>query len=80
MSIESRATSPSVRPSCPQPTRAEKTAMALIALLVSSMLLGSVLSLFEMRSDEAAMARAPAGTQASTDGLALRKASSEPRS
>jgi hypothetical protein len=79
MSIESRATNPSVRPSCPQPTRAEKTAMALVAVLVSSTLLGSMLSMFEMRSDEAAMARASVKAQPSADGLAVRKAGSGPR-
>jgi hypothetical protein len=76
MSIESRATNPSVRPSCPQPTRAEKTAMALVAVLVSSTLLGSMLRMFEVRSEEAAMARASVKTQPSSDGLALRRINS----
>jgi hypothetical protein len=76
MSIESHATNPYVRPSCPQPTRAEKTAMALVAVLVSSTLLGSMLRMFEVRSEEAAMARASVKTQPSSDGLALRRINS----
>ena len=47
--------------------------------LVSSTLLGGMLSMFEMRSEETAMARASLETQPSTDGLAVRKVDSRPR-
>jgi hypothetical protein len=79
MSIDSRSTKQPVRPSYPQPTRAEKAAMALVAVLVSSTLLGGMLSMFEMRSEETAMAGASIKTQPSTDGLAVRKIDSGPR-
>ena len=45
-----------------------------MAVLVSSTLLGGTLSLFEMRSEEAALTRAAGKTQPSADGLAVRKA------
>ena len=77
MSIESHATKQPARPSYPQPTHSEKTAMTLVAVLVSSTLLGGMLSLFEMRSEETAMA---VKTQPSTDGLAMRKINLGPRS
>lgn len=80
MSIESHATKQPARPSYPQPTRSEKTAMTLVAVLVSSTLLGGLLSLFEMRSEETAMVRASVKTQPSTDGLAMRKINLGPRS
>jgi len=64
MSIDTRSTKQPVRPTCPQLTRARKAAMALVAVLVSSTLLGGVLSMFEMRSVEMAMAhQAPDRTQ-----------------
>ena len=80
MSIDLRSTKQPVRPNCPQLSRAQKAAMALVAVLVSSTLLGGMLSMFETRSEEAAMARAPVKTQPSTDGLAVRKVDSGPRS
>jgi len=76
MSIDFHSTE---RPNYPQPTRAEKTAMALAAALLSSTLLGSMLSMFETRSEEAAMARTAVRTQPSTDGLAVRKTNSGAR-
>ena len=76
MSIDSHSTKQHERPSYPQPTRAEKAAMALVAVLVSGMLLGSMLSMFEMRSEERAMARGSVKTQPATDGLAVRKINS----
>ena len=79
MFADSHSKGQPVRPSYPQPTRAEKAARALAAVLVSSALLGGVLSLFEMRADETAMARASVKTQPSTDGLAVRKIDSGPR-
>ena len=79
MSIDSRFTKQPVRPSYPQPTRSEKTAMALVAVLLSSTLLGGMLSMFEMRSEETATARASIKTPGPTDGLALRKVGSGPR-
>jgi hypothetical protein len=79
MSIDSRFTKQAVRPSYPQATRAEKTAMAIVAVLVSSTLLGSMLGMFEMRSEETAMARTSVKTQPATDGLAMRKINSGAR-
>jgi hypothetical protein len=79
MSINFRSTKQPVRPNCPQLSRAQKAAMALVAVLVSSTLLGGMLSMFEMRSDEVAMARASVKTEPSTDGLAVRKVGSGPR-
>jgi hypothetical protein len=80
MSIDTRSTKLSVRPACPQPSLTEKAAIAFVAVLVSSTLLGGMLSMFEMRGDETAMARSSVKTQPSTDGLALRKTHSGPRS
>jgi hypothetical protein len=79
MSIDSRSTKQPVRPSYPQSSRAAKAAMALIAVLVASTLLGGMLSMFEMRADATAMARASVRTQPATDGLAARKVDSGPR-
>ena len=80
MSIDSRSTKQQpVQPSYPQRRRAEKAVMGLIAVLVSSTLMGGMLSMFEMRSDETAMARASVKTQPSTDGLAVRRVDSAPR-
>jgi hypothetical protein len=76
MSNDLRSTKPSARSDCPQLSRAQKTAMALVAVLVSSTLLGGVLGLFEMRSEEAAMARVK--TTPSTDGFAVRTVTSGP--
>ncbi len=78
MSTDSRFTKQPVRPSYPQPTRARKAALALVTVLVSSTLLGGMLSASEMRSAETAMARASVKTQPSTDGLAVRKIDSGP--
>jgi len=77
MSIDFRSTNQPVRWSCPQLSRAQKAAMALVAVLVSSTLLGGVLSLFEMRSEEASVSRVK--TAPSTDGLAVRTVASGPR-
>ena len=63
MSIDPRFTHATVRPSYPRRTRAEKAAMAVVAVLVSSTLLAAMLSLFEMRSEDTTVARAPAGAQ-----------------
>jgi hypothetical protein len=79
MSIDSRSTRQAVRPSYPQPTRARKAATVFLAVLVSSTLLGGVLSAFEMRSEETAMSRASVKTQPATEGLAVRKVNSVPR-
>jgi len=78
MSIDFRSTKQPVRPRCPQLSRAQKAAMALAAVFVSSTLVGGMLSMFEMRS-EAAMAAASVKTAPSTDGLALRTVLSGPR-
>ena len=80
MSIDPRSTKQQPVPrSYPQPTRAKKAAMALVAVLVSSTLLGGLLIMFEVRGQETAMARASVKTQPSTDGLAVRKIDSGPR-
>jgi hypothetical protein len=79
MSIDSRFTKQPVRPSYPQLKRAKKAAIVFVAVLVSSTLLGGMLIMFEMRSEETAMARASIKTQPSTDGLAARKIDSGPR-
>ena len=73
MSIDSRSTNQPLRPNYPQPTRAEKSAMALGAVLLSSTLLGGMLSMFEMVIEEAAIARTSIKTAPSADGLAVRK-------
>lgn len=79
MSLDSNSTKRPVRPSYPQRTRAEKAAMAVVAVLLSSTLLGSILGLFEMRSEDAAMARAPTNAQPSSDALAVRNVDSGSR-
>ncbi len=79
MSIDLRSTKRPVRPNFPQPSRAQKAAMAFVAVLVSSTLLGGMLRMFEMRSGEAAMARAPAQSAPSTDRVALREVVSASR-
>jgi len=79
MSIDSQFTTQPVRPSYPQPARARKAATALVAVLVSSSLLGGMLSAFELRSEETAMARASVKTQPSSDGFAVRKIDSGSR-
>ena len=79
MSIDSRSTKQPLRPNYPQPPRAEKSALALGAVLLSSTLLGGMLSMFEIRSEETAMARASVQTAPSAAGLALRKISSGSR-
>ena len=79
MSTDSCSTKRPARPNCPQLSRTQKAAMALVAVLVSSTLLGGMLSMFEMRSEAAAMARTSVKTAPSTDGLAVRKADSRPR-
>lgn len=73
MSIDSRSTKQPAQPSYPQPTLACKAAIAFVAVLVSSTLLGGMLSMFEMVSKEAAIARTSVKTAPPTDGLALRK-------
>ena len=70
MSIDFHSTE---RPNYPQPRFTRKAAMAIVAVLISSTLLVGMLSMFETRSEEAAMARASVKTQPSTDGLAVRK-------
>jgi hypothetical protein len=79
MSIDSRFTKQPARPSYPPTTRARKAAIVFLAVLVSSTLLGGMLSAFEMRSEETAMGRASVKTQPSTDGLAVRKVDSASR-
>ena len=79
MSID-RSTKQPAQPNYPQPARAKRAAMALVAVLASSTLLGGMLSAFEMRSEATAMARASVKTQPSTDELAVRKIESVPRS
>ena len=79
MSIDCRSPKQPVRPSYPEISRARKAALALVAVLVSSTLVGGMLSMFEMRSQEAAMAQTSVETAPSSDRFALRKPGSEPR-
>ena len=79
MSIDSRSTKHPVRPNLQQLSLARKAAMAFVAVLVSSTLLGGMLSMFEVRSAETAMARTSVKTQPSTEGLSARKVDSRPR-
>ena len=79
MSIESRSTKQPVQPSYAPASLAQRAAFALGAALISSTLLGGVSSMFAVRIDEAAMARASVKAQLSTDGLAVRKLDSRPR-
>ena len=61
MTIDSRSTQQQpVPPNSPQPTRGQKAAVALVAVLVSCTLLGGTLFMFEQRSAETAMAMARA--------------------
>lgn len=73
MSIDSRSTKQPAQPSYPQPALAQKAAIAFAAVLVSSTLLGGMLSMFEMVIEEAAIARTSIKTAPSADGLAVRK-------
>lgn len=73
MSIDTRFTKQPTRPSYMQTSRNQRAAIAFVAVLVSSTLLGSMLSMFDMHSNEAAIARAAVKTQPSTDGVAVRK-------
>ena len=70
MSTDPRSTKQPVRPAYPQRTRAEKAATAFVAVLVSSALLGGVLTLFEKRAEETAMAAASVWTHPATVGVA----------
>ena len=79
MPIDSRSTKQPARPSYPRLTHARKAAIVFVAVLVSSTLLGGMLTMFQMRSEETAMARASVKAAASTDGLAVRKIDSGPR-
>ena len=79
MSIESRSTQQPRQPSYPQRPRAHKAAMAFIAVVVSSTLVGGMLSMFEMRSAASAMAQGSIETAPSTAAFAMRKAGSGPR-
>lgn len=78
MSIESNVVAPAERSASPHVTRAEKSVGALVAVLVSSTLLGSMLSLFEARSVAAATARIAIPTQPTAGGLAARHALARP--
>ena len=73
MSIDSHTTTQTTHPSYSQPSRPRKAVMALVAALVSSTLLGGTLSLFEMRSNEAATTTVSVKPHPSTDGLAMRR-------
>jgi hypothetical protein len=79
MSTKFSFTKQPLRANCPQLSRVQKAAMALVAVLVSCTLLGSVLSLFELRSEETAVAQAPGKSQRATDELAARNVDSRPR-
>ena len=79
MSIDRRSSKQPVRPNYPEIPRARKAALAFVAVLVSSTLVGGVLGMFEMRGQESAMAQTSVETTASSDRLALRKPGPEER-
>ena len=79
MSIDCRSPKQAVQPHYPEISRARKAALALVAVLVSSTLVGSVLGMFEMRSQEATMVQTSVEPAPSSDRFALRKPGSEPR-
>ena len=69
MSTDISSPNQPMRPSYPRRTRGEKAAMALAAVLVSSTLLGAILSLFEIRSEASAIASASTRTQPAPDAF-----------
>ena len=79
MSHDSSSTTRPARPSYPQLSGARKAAMAVVAVLVSSTLLGGMLSMFEMRSGDSAAVQASMQPAPSSDGFAARQTSSAPR-
>lgn len=79
MSIESQHTQRPTAPTYPQRSRVEKAAMAVTAVLLSSTLLGGVLSLFEVRGANAAMAAASVAPGPSTGAVARRTIDPGPR-
>ena len=80
MTTIDRSTNDSHQPHYAKPSGAAKAAAALVAVLVSSALLGGMLGLFEMHSEDAAFARASISAQPLTGGVALRRAGSASRS
>jgi len=78
MSTTTRCTNQPTPPNYAQPSLAAKAAVAFVAVLVSSTLLGGMLGLFEMHSEDAAFTRASIKAQPSTGGLAARDIRSIP--
>lgn len=79
MTTDSRSTQQPVRPNYLQPTRGQKAAVALVAVLASCTVLGGTLVMFELRSNATAMARASIQTPPSTDEFAVRTADARAR-
>jgi len=75
-----RSTNNSHQPYYAKPSGAVKAAVALVAVLVSGTLLGGMLGLFEMHSEDAAFARASLKAQPLTSGLSVRGDGSASRS
>ena len=79
MPTTSFCTSQTTPPSSSQPSFAAKAAVAFIAVLVSSALLGGMLGLFEMHSEDAAFTAAAVHAQPAIGGLAMQDIDSVPR-
>ena len=70
MKIDSRTTGQFSSPYLAKPSRRSKAAVAFASVLISCTLLGSMLSLFEMQSESASLARAEQPTSPSSSSLA----------
>ena len=79
MATIDRSTNNFHQPHYAKPSGAAKAAIALVAVLVSSTLLGGMLDLFEMHSEDAAFARASIKAKPSSGGLVARNTRSAPR-
>jgi len=66
------STTTSTPPNCAQPSRAAKAAVVFVAVLVGGALLGGLLGLFEMHSEDAAFTATAVHAQPSIGGLAMR--------
>ena len=80
MSTTNGSTKQSKEPHYAQPSRTAKAAVAFIAVLLSSTLLGGMLGLFEMHSEDAAMAKAARTIEPARTGLAAAEARAGSRS
>lgn len=79
MSTIDRSTNKSHQPHYARTSRSAKAAVAFVSVLVSSSLLGGMLGLFEMQSQDAAIARPLIDPQPPTTGIALQRVGSASR-